>query len=251
MAETDDWQAGVDPKRTALFLDVDGTLLGFKPRPEDVVADGELRALLGTLDKATSGAVALISGRMVEDLDRIMAPVVLAAGGTHGADLRWPGGRRAVVAVKTLAEVRPRVEAFVAAREGLMLEDKGAALAVHFRHAPQREAEIRRFLDETVGDLELMVQHGKMVAEVKSRFSSKGKAIERFMEAPPFAGRMPLFIGDDLTDEHGFASVNALGGLSVKVGDESEPTVARRRLANVAGVRAFLTAMCRSADEIC
>ena len=250
MAEALDWQGGVDPARTALFLDVDGTLLGFKERPQDVVADDELRAALGTLRDRTGGALALISGRMIEDLDRIMAPLVLAAGGTHGADMRWPDGRREAMDAAALAQVRPLARAFVDAREGLVLEDKGAALAVHFRRVPTREAEVGRFLEDTVAGLDLMVQHGKMVAEVKSKRSSKGSAITTFMETAPFAGRVPLFIGDDLTDEHGFESVNALGGVSIKVGHEHEPTIARHRLAGVSNVRSFLNTLCLSISKI-
>ena len=243
MAETLDWEDQVDPSRTALFFDVDGTLLGFKDRPEDVVADHDLRRALETLCARTQGALALISGRQIEDLDRIMAPLVLAAGGTHGADLRWPDGRREAMDADALAEVRPAIRSFVDAREGLALEDKGAALAVHFRRVPMRAGEVGRFLEETVRGGDLMVQHGKMVAEVKSSRSSKGKAITTFMEDAPFAGRVPLFIGDDLTDEHGFESVHVLGGVSIKVGDADETTIAQHRLAGVPEVRAFLERM--------
>ena len=246
MAETLDWQDGIDPVRTALFLDVDGTLLGFKDRHQDVVADDELRRVLRALHAETNGALALISGRQVEDLDRIMAPLVLAVGATHGADMRWPDGRREAMDAGALAHVRPLALAFVAARDGLVLEDKGAALAVHFRQVPMREGEVGRFLEDAVLGRDLMVQHGKMVAEVKSSRSSKGKAIAMFMEAAPFAGRVPLFIGDDLTDEHGFESVNALNGVSIKVGGEGEPTIARHRLADVGEVRAFLKSLCHS-----
>ena len=247
MAEAHDWQAWIDPAKTALFLDVDGTLLGFKERPGDVVADGGLRETLEKLRAATDGALALISGRTVEDLDRIMAPLVLSAGGTHGAEMRWPDGRCEAMDAAALSQLRPLVRAFVDARKGLVLEDKGAALAVHFRQAPMREDEISRFLEDAVAGQGLMVQHGKMVADVKSSRGSKGKAIEMFMEAAPFAGRVPLFIGDDLTDEHGFDSVNALDGVSIKVGDENEPTIARHRLAGVSEVRTFLNKLCHSA----
>ena len=245
MADAIDWQAVIDPTKVALFLDVDGTLLGFKEKPGDVVADDELRHLLGTLVVKTDGALALVSGRRIDDLDRIMAPLVLAAGGTHGAELRWPDGRREDAAAVALSEVRPLAQNFVLNRAGVALEDKGAALAIHFRQAPMREGEVARFLEDVVSGHDLMVQHGKMVAEVKSSRSSKGKAIELFMATPPFAGRTPLFIGDDLTDEHGFESVNALGGVSIKVGDESEPTVASHRLEGVSDVRAFLTTVAR------
>ena len=174
------------PRPSALFLDVDGTLLGFEERPGDVVSDQELRHLLDRLVDATDGALALVSGRAIEDLDRIMAPLVLSAGGTHGADLRWPDGRRKAMDAAALSEIRPLAQVFVAAREGLALEDKGAALAIHFRRAPMREGEVARFLEDVVTGHDLMVQHGKMVAEVKSSRSSKGKAIELFIGGAAF-----------------------------------------------------------------
>ena len=233
---------GLRAETSAVFLDVDGTLLGFKDHPDAVVADPALRALLAQLSAATGGATALVSGRTIADLDRIMAPLVLAAGGTHGAELRFADGRRAAVMDAALAAVRAAVTVFAAGRTGLMMEDKGAALAIHYRHAPEMEDAVRRFLAATVGEGDLMIQHGKLVAEVKSRGNSKGTAVTALMASPPFAGRRPLFIGDDLTDEHGFAAVNALGGVSVKVG--AGETTAGERLAGVVEVRAFLAAFC-------
>ena len=225
----------------ACFLDVDGTLLGFKDHPDDVVADATLRDLLVRLQTATGGAVALVSGRTIADLDRIMSPLVLPAGGTHGAELRFPDGRRNLRADAPLDAVRHALAPFIARHTGLMLEDKGAALAVHYRHAPNLRAGVAAFLDAVV-PAGLMIQHGKMVAEVKSRSSSKASAISIFMDLPPFAGRTPIFIGDDLTDEHGFEAVNARGGVSIKVGDG--PTFARRRLDDPAAVRVFLAELC-------
>lgn len=238
MDQANDWKTELRGDRLAVFLDVDGTLLDFEDRPEDVAADDALRDLLGHLRAATGGALALISGRTIADLDRIMAPLVFAAGGTHGAEMRWPDGRVAIAAVDALAHVRPAFRAFVDERPGLILEDKGAALTVHFRLAPDLEDEVVRALEGFARDHDLMVQHGKMVAEIKSATSSKGAAIRHFMETPPFAERQPLFIGDDLTDEHGFAGVAALGGISVKVG--AGKTIAHHRLADVAEVRALL-----------
>ena len=238
-----DWRTTIDPSKVALFLDVDGTLLGFKDRPEDVVADEALRDTLVRLRAKTGGALALVSGRTLSDLDRIMAPLVFTAGATHGADMRWPDGRSEAMGAEALAQVRPVVEAFVAARKGLRLEDKGAALAVHFRQVPAREDEVGQYLDTAVAGHDLMIQRGKMVAEVKSSLSSKGKAIEQLMGIDPFAGRVAMFIGDDLTDEHGFASINALDGISIKVGSPHEKTIARFRLDDVPAVRVLLHEM--------
>ncbi len=249
MSGRQDWWDAISAARTAFFLDVDGTLLDFRERPEDVVADVALLALLRHLQTAAGGAVALVSGRMVADLDRIVAPMVLPLGGVHGGDLRYSDGRRDIAEASSLAEVREVARAVVEAHPGLMLEDKGATLAVHYRQAPDLADEVRRALDAAVAGRDLMVQRGKMVAEVKSAASHKGTAIAALMRTPPFEGRLPLFMGDDLTDEYGFATTNDLGGCSIKVGGADEPTQARYRLADPQEVRRFMTFVCRSAER--
>ena len=243
--EQPSWWREIDASRSALFLDVDGTLLGFKERPEDVVADEALLDLLRELRAATGGALALVSGRMISDLDRIVAPLVLPAGGVHGAELRFADGRRAAAAGAAIAEVRAAVAAFVDARPGLRLEDKGgAALALHYRQAPERADEVRAFLADTVTGDALAIQHGKMVAEVKAAGCHKGMAIAALMGTPPFTGRAPLFAGDDLTDEYGFEMVNGVpGGVSIKIGGADEATSARRRLEDTSAVRDFLASL--------
>ncbi len=244
-----DWRTAVRPRDTAFFLDVDGTLLGFKDRPADVVADADLQVLLKCLVAASGGAVALVSGRMVSDLDRIMAPLVLPAAGVHGADLRFADGRRVLFEGTAVAAVRAAADSFVACHEGLTIEDKGGTtFAIHFRRVPELAAAVGQFLDQAVSGHDLMVQHGKMVAEVKPRGCHKGLAIEALMGSSPFAGRRPLFVGDDLTDEHGFVSVNQAGGVSIKVGHAEEETTAHHRLVDISAVRNFLDLICRS-DE--
>lgn len=239
-----DWRTAIRPAETAFFLDVDGTLLGFKERPEDVIADEELQGLLKRLRTLASDAVALISGRTVDDLDRIMTPLVLPAGGVHGADLRFVDGRRETLEGDALADVRERTQAFITAHEGLRFEDKGGTtFALHYRQAPDLADEVARFLDGEVEGRDLMVQHGKMVAEVKPKSCHKGIAIETLMRTPPFAGRVPFFMGDDLTDEHGFESVNGLGGITIKVG--AGETIAQHRLAGTSEVRDLLAIICR------
>ena len=240
----DDWQRGIDPSLTAFFLDVDGTLLGFKDRPEDVVADSALLDLLERLQQAAGGALALVSGRMIVDLDRIVAPLVLPAAGVHGAEMRFADGRREHAQAGALQEARPAIEAFAASHDGVRLEDKGSAVAIHYRQAPRWQAEVEAFA-AAISAYGVDVQHGKFVAEIKASRSHKGDAIGRFMETPPFAGRRPLFIGDDLTDEHGFKSVNDLGGVAVKVGSHDDESVAGRRLSDVAAVHRFLEAVLR------
>ena len=242
-----DWRRRVRPTESAIFLDVDGTLLGFKDRPEDVVADDPLRRLLGELHAATGGAVAFVSGRAISDIDRIMQPLVWPAAGVHGAELRFADGTRRDIAADALHELRGDAEAFVAARPGLRLEAKGGTtFAIHFRQAPERADEVHGFLDRLVTSDDVMVQHGKMVAEVKPRSCNKGAAIKALLDTVPFKDRRPVFIGDDLTDEYGFAQVNSSGGISVKVGDGSEKSVALQRLEDISAVRTFLELICRS-----
>ena len=236
------WWNDIEARATAFFLDVDGTLLGFKDRPNAVVADAALLETLERLRQAADGAVALVSGRLIADLDRIVAPLLLPAGGVHGAELRFSDGCRTATRSEDLDAVRPSAEAF-AARSGLMFEAKGAAaFALHYRGAPEREGEVLRTLDDLVAGHALMVQRGKMVAEVKAADIHKGAAIEALMRSPPFAKRSPLFIGDDLTDEHGFAAVIALGGTAIKVG--TGETIAHHRLENPNEVRHFLRHIC-------
>jgi trehalose 6-phosphate phosphatase len=230
---------------TAFFLDVDGTLLDFKSRPEAVVGDPELIETLDTLFRLAGGALALVSGRMVGDLDRIVAPLLLPAAGAHGADIRFADGTRATVDASMLDALRGEIRDFVDARPGLMLEDKGSTLAIHFRHAPERAFEARHFLQGLTEGRDLMAQDGKLVVELKPSACDKGHAILALMKTKPFAGRRALFIGDDLTDEHGFRAVNDSDGLSIKVGSPDGETVARLALAHVRDVRDFLRNLSR------
>lgn len=243
-ASGDDWPQGLDPAATAFFLDVDGTLLGFKNRPEEVVADAELLDLLAALRQAAAGALALVSGRMVSDLDRIMAPLVLPAAGIHGADIRFADDRRQAIGAEAVSALRPAVHAFVAQRPGLVLEDKGATLAVHYRQAPEREAELRDFFVNVRQGHDVAIQEGKLVFEAKPVDCNKGHAILTLMGTRPFAGRRAFFIGDDLTDEHGFEAVNSIGGISIKVGPRDTATLARFKVADVEEGRALLKSIC-------
>ena len=239
----EDWWDAVAPARTAFFLDVDGTLLGFKDHPDDVVADPALLRLLKRLRAGAGGALALVSGRMITDLDRIVAPLILSAGGVHGAELRFADGREELGGGNHLPALRAEAEAY-AERGGLWLESKGrTTFAIHYRRAPEREDDVLAFLDSLVAGHDLMVQPGKMVAEVKPAKLDKGTAIGRLMEHAPFAGRVPLFMGDDLTDEHGFRAVLAVGGIAIKVGEGA--TIAPKRLADTDAVRAFLDYICQ------
>lgn len=235
------------PSACAYFLDVDGTLLEIRPRPEDVIADHALLALLGKLKEATNGALGLVSGRKIDDIDRIVAPLVLPAAGLHGAEIRFSDGARTASQDDATKMARGPLADFVDAHPGLLLEDKGATIAVHFRQRPELASDVLAFLAALAQRTGLSIQEGKMVAELKQAHHDKGRGIDALLEHSPFFGRRPVFIGDDLTDESGFRFVNARGGISVRVGTAEFATDARYLLPDPSGVRMELFRLLESA----
>ena len=228
----------------AFFLDIDGTLLDIEGHPDDVHIGRVELELVSGLHRATGGALALVSGRPLAGIDVLFHPLRLPSAGQHGAERRDANGRRHrhQFPVDTLHRAAVPVRKFVARNEGLVFEDKGASVALHYRLAPRLEAAAREVVEQAVqeagGVLEMQV--GKMVFEMKPAGVDKGVAIDQFMRDAPFAGRIPVFLGDDVTDEFGFRVVNRLGGHSVKIGEG--PTAARWRLASPAGAKAWLGA---------
>jgi len=232
----------------AFFLDVDGTLLELAEHPLQVEVRPELVAVLHDLYAVSAGAVALVSGRSLADLDRILLPEHLPASGQHGLERRDGRGavHRAALDAGALDGARAELEAFRAAHPGTLVEDKGGVLALHYRAAPALEAPARALATRLARALgpAFKAQHGKMVVEIKAAGHDKGTAIDEFLAEPPFRERTAVFIGDDVTDEDGFRRVNALGGVTVKVG--AGPTVARYRLADPYAVLDFLAAYVRA-----
>jgi trehalose 6-phosphate phosphatase len=228
----------------AIFLDIDGTLLEHVARPDAVRADAALGKLLAGLEEVTGGALALISGRPVAELDRLFAPLTLATAGQHGIERR--DARRTVhrhpFPFEPLRRAARQLGGFAADHAGLLLEDKGHSLALHYRLAPELAAAAREAVSLALAELgpEFEMQPGKLVFEIKPGGRDKGTAVEEFMAEAPFAGRLPVFIGDDATDEYGFAIVNRAGGHSIKVGPGV--SIARWRLADAAAVRRWLDA---------
>lgn len=226
----------------AIFLDIDGTLLEHAERPDAVRVGEAVSRLLEALQRGTAGALALISGRTLGDIDVLFAPLRLPAAGMHGAERRDAAGRlhRHRVPGEPMRQVAARIGAFAAHHKGLLFEDKGENLALHYRLAPQAagvaQAALREAAAQLGGDYEVL--EGKMVVELKPAGRDKGVAIEEFMAEAPFAGRTPVFVGDDVTDEFGFGVVNRLGGHAVKVG--AGASVARHRVADAAAVRDWL-----------
>ncbi|SKA23426.1 trehalose-phosphatase [Consotaella salsifontis] len=231
----------IDPSGDALFLDFDGTLIEMADHPDLVTVESELIAHLGELQRACSGALALVSGRRIVDLDRFLAPLRFSAAGVHGLEQRLEpeGASEPICGPEMLDEARESIRAAIAAVPGLNFEDKGTALVLHYRTAPELDETAKRIMrDAIAGRDDLVVMDGKRVIEVHPAGMDKGRAVAALMQRPPFAGRRPVFIGDDLTDEHALAFVREQGGVSIKVGIAQ--TCAEFRLEDVAAVRRWL-----------
>lgn len=231
--------------QSAVFLDVDGTLLEIAPRPELVRVPQGLPELIARLAEERQGALALISGRPLAQLDRLFQPWHGAAAGLHGIERRRADGTLDCIldraSAAALERIRPQLAALVDADRGLVLEDKGATIAVHYRAAPEREAEIRAYADALRDDSAsaLRLIAGKMVVEFQPSNVNKGLAIADFLAEPPFLGRRPVFVGDDTTDEDGFAETRRRGGIAVRVGPPRH-TAANYGLASVEAVLDWL-----------
>ena len=227
----------------ALFLDVDGCLLDFADRPDAVAVPSALRTSLETLYARLDGALALVSGRSLATLDLLFEPLRLPAAGLHGLERRAAGRQvEAPAPAPLLEKVRADAHRIAAAHPGTLVEDKGAALALHWRQAPDAADALHAFAAAALPWLKgYRLQPGDHVVELRPASADKGDAIAAFLDEPPFAGRRAVFAGDDLTDEHGFEVVNARGGLSVLVGGR-KGSAARHALRDPADVRAWLAA---------
>lgn len=235
----------IDTDHCALFLDVDGTLLEIETNPDAVRADEALRGLLERLYRRLGGAMALVSGRTLDALDRIFAPLELPAAGAHGVELRVTAGGRRMLAPHDLpVTVTAALRDFAGRHEGLLLEPKPGGASLHYRRAPALENECRRFMQSLIDELraDYRLIDGKMVLEIAPVAVNKGEAIRALLHESPFGGRRPVFAGDDTTDEDGFRVVNALGGMSVRVGPVRR-SAASHALANTADVRYWLAVL--------
>ncbi|HEV2444207.1 MAG TPA: trehalose-phosphatase [Steroidobacteraceae bacterium] len=228
----------------ALFLDVDGTLLELAATPQAVLVSDDLRERLRALSRASGGAVALVSGRAITDLDALFAPLTLPSAGLHGFEHRGASGvyrRLRPPSTAALETARGAVLHLARRHEGLLMEDKQFALALHYRGAPHLEGIVVKAIEEVAASLagELELQRGKMLVELRPAGATKAQAVAAFLQEAPFAGRLPLFIGDDLTDEPAFELVNRLDGVSVVVAG-TRPSAAQARLPDVTAVHGWL-----------
>lgn len=227
--------------RHALFLDFDGTLTDIAAEPHAVLVPADLGATLCALEQHLDGALAIVTGRRESDIDGFLALPSLALASEHGAQLRLGGERQALVAAPLLTPVLQAAEQLAARQPGVLVEAKHASVALHFRQAPHLEPLCRATMEAAMQGLDgLELLSGKCVYEAKPAGAHKGHAIAEFMRRPPFAGRIPVFAGDDVTDEAGFATVMALGGLAIKVG--AGDTQASYRCPTPTALRAWLAA---------
>ncbi len=227
--------------RYAFFFDVDGTLAAIKPRSDMVFIPEMVRHTLQVLSALSHGALALISGRPLRELDALVAPLHVPLAGVHGAERRDASGKLHCVTLPPgiEQELTDLLSQNLARWPGTQLETKGMAFALHYRQAPHYETAILQLATTVVARFPMLVlQPGKCVVELKPQGIDKGAAIDAFMREAPFSGRVPVFFGDDLTDEDGFLAVNAMQGISVKVGEGAG--CAQYRLKEVKDVYAWL-----------
>ncbi|MGH8781466.1 trehalose-phosphatase [Paraburkholderia sp.] len=241
--------AVLSPTETAFFFDFDGTLVELAPTPDGVQVEPGTVELLAELRRLTNGAVAIVSGRGIDSIDGFLGMPDLPIAGLHGAERRDANGdtQRIGFNDERLLRMEQVLADVVNHHPGMLLEIKGAALALHYRNAPDRETVAREVTSRLVADYPgaYVLQPGKMVYEIKPKDVDKGRALRAFLDEPPFAGRRPVFAGDDLTDEKGFAVVNEYGGVSIKVGDGD--TIARTRLDSVKALHTWLASVVAAA----
>lgn len=233
----------------ALFLDVDGTLLEFELRPELVRLPLGALETLGRLSDRLGGALALVSGRPLPELDHLFAPRLFPAAGLHGQQFRGVVAPHAVRSGDALSALRHEAALLAQRHPGVLVEDKGANLALHWRAAPDAAASVMALTQAHLPRIQgYRLQPGDHVVELVPADVDKGRAVHTLMSEAPFAGRIPVFVGDDLTDEFGFSAANAAGGWSVLVGTRA-PSQARYRLSDPTAVHGWLRSNARPGND--
>ncbi|MDX7950664.1 trehalose-phosphatase [Lichenihabitans sp. Uapishka_5] len=233
----------------ALFLDVDGTLLDIAAVPDGVRVPPELNLALSSLDKKLDGAIALVSGRSIADLDAIFAPLRLATSGVHGAEMRFYPTEpvEAASTFRLAPTLIAALQATAGRHPGTLVEDKGFSVAIHYRAAPALGAVLRHEIEALLHEPDAegcRILPGHMVFEVKHAGFDKGTAVDRFMSRAPFEGRRPIFVGDDVTDLPGFDRAIAHGGLAYSVTTARDGTSGH--FADPEAVRTWLSSLSQS-----
>ncbi len=228
---------------TSLFFDFDGTLVDLAATPDGVVVEAELLAQLDALAERLPGRIAIISGRSIAQLDAMLGENAarVAVAGSHGAERRTPEDGHVIPAPPAALTEASAALAGFAADHDLVFEPKSLGAALHYRRIPALEDKAVRFAETVAAAHGLTLQRGKMMVEVRGP-GDKGAALTTLMAAPAMVGTQPLFFGDDVTDEDGFAAAAALGGAGVLIG-EPRPTAATYRLDDVAALRDWITAI--------
>lgn len=230
----------LDLSGAALFLDLDGTLAPIVSRPDQVMPDARRTSLLEHLCRGLHGRLAVVSGRTLADLDRILEHRVDALAGVHGLTRRTGAGEvRTAQAHPGHAKALAALSAFAQPLHGVLVEDKGLSIALHYRQAPEIAAAAIREAEQVATDTGMTLQPGRMVMELRTPGPTKGDSVRAFMAEAPFAGARPIFLGDDLTDEDGFEAAERLGGFGVLVG-APRATAARFQLDDVEAALAWL-----------
>lgn len=228
----------------SLFLDFDGTLVELASTPDSVEVEAPILILLQEIQQRMGGRVALLTGRRASDIGQLIHPVELPLAGSHGLERVVPGlDSVPVPQPEGLSEVIQALKQLEASHPGVLIEEKPAGVAIHYRLAPEAEAICRERAERAAMAIGMELQHGKKLVELKQPGFDKGSAVRHFMAEPPFAGTRPIFIGDDLTDEHGFVAVRQFDGCGILVGPE-RATAATYRLPDVESVRAWLETAC-------
>jgi trehalose 6-phosphate phosphatase len=233
--------SGLTPDRIALLVDFDGTLVEFADHPDDVALSPETKSIIEAMLQATNGALAIVTGRAISDIDRFFAPLLLPVAGVHGMTRRTAWGELHTASVDNLvlATLKAKLEGFVGEHPGLLLEVKPGSLALHYRLRPELEEEAVKAVHDAVAGLDgLQILHGKMVIEAKAGKATKAEAVAAFMREEPFKGRLPIFAGDDVTDEYAFGEIARHGGISIKIGEGQ--TSALYRTEGILSFRAWL-----------
>ncbi len=242
------WQ--IDSARHALFLDFDGTLIDIAPEPEAVIISGRLIETLTKLHSAFKGAVSLCSGRSLKNIDRLLHLPFLPAIGLHGLETRLTKSRFfKTLPSPELISITAEVENFVQQEPGLILENKGAAIALHYRCRPDLQDLCINFVNNLIlnKSKSLIIQQGKMVLDIRMPGPDKGIALTQFMQNYPFHTRHPIMFGDDLTDESAFSAVSDLNGFGILVSDKNRPSAAKARVKTPADI---LDVLERALDKI-
>lgn len=233
---------GLDIARTSLFLDLDGTLAPIEATPDAVGPEPLRTEILNALGKVLSGRLAVLSGRPIAEVDAILQGAVANVAGQHGLERRCAvGGLQHTPAHPALAEVGELLDGFARVDRGLLVERKSAAVAIHYRASPTSGPAVLELVRRLAREHDLFLQEGRMVAELRTPGPDKGEALKAFMAVQPFAGSVPLMIGDDLTDEDAFATAIELGGAAILVGPP-RPSLAQWRLSSPDALLSWLGA---------